>query len=246
MHPCRRGGLHRALGPAQASGDGLTRRLAPAPTGDPRPRYPTSHMICIDVPHRPRIAPVNPTNTTPIRPAALALALALSPAVMLSPALPLAPAAAHAQEVGPPNGSLIIAGGALRDPAVFAQFVELAGGPSAPIVIIPTAGGGRTTTSTSPAAVPSSARGRGTSPSSTPPTRRLPTPTPSSSPSAKPGASGSAAGASGGWPTPTWTRGPTTRSGTCLSGAASSEDRRRAPPSRGPTWCAATPAPTRS
>ncbi len=86
---------------------------------------------------------MNPTNTTPIRPAALALALALSPAVMLSPALPLAPAAAHAQEVGPPNGSLIIAGGALRDPAVFAQFVELAGGPSAPIVIIPTAGGGQ-------------------------------------------------------------------------------------------------------
>ena len=50
--------------------------------------------------------------------------------------------AASAQEVGPANGSLIVAGGALSDPAVFARFVELAGGPSAPIVVIPTAGGG--------------------------------------------------------------------------------------------------------
>lgn len=49
---------------------------------------------------------------------------------------------ASAQEVGPENGTLIVAGGALTDPEVFRQFVELAGGPSAPIVIIPTAGGG--------------------------------------------------------------------------------------------------------
>lgn len=49
---------------------------------------------------------------------------------------------ASAQQVGPENGTLIVAGGALSDPAVFRQFVELAGGPSAPIVIIPTAGGG--------------------------------------------------------------------------------------------------------
>lgn len=46
-----------------------------------------------------------------------------------------------AQQVGPASGSLVVAGGALRDPAVFARFVELAGGPSAPIVVIPTAGG---------------------------------------------------------------------------------------------------------
>ena len=46
-----------------------------------------------------------------------------------------------AQQVGPENGSLIVAGGALSDPDVFRRFVELAGGPSAPIVIIPTAGG---------------------------------------------------------------------------------------------------------
>ena len=84
---------------------------------------------------------MNTTNTTGIRSAALPLALGL--ALALGPALPLAPAPAHAQEVGPANGSLIVAGGALSDPAVFARFVELAGGPSAPIVIIPTAGGGQ-------------------------------------------------------------------------------------------------------
>ena len=61
--------------------------------------------------------------------------------VIVAAALAAVPAAA--QEVGPENGTLIVAGGALTDPAVFRQFVELAGGPSAPIVIIPTAGGRR-------------------------------------------------------------------------------------------------------
>lgn len=49
-----------------------------------------------------------------------------------------------AQEVteGPKNGHLIIAGGALKDPAVFAKFIELAGGEGkAHVVVIPTAGG---------------------------------------------------------------------------------------------------------
>jgi len=41
--------------------------------------------------------------------------------------------------VGLKNGHLIIAGGALRDSAVFARFVELAGGKNAKIVLIPTA-----------------------------------------------------------------------------------------------------------
>jgi len=41
---------------------------------------------------------------------------------------------------GPENGYLIIAGGALRDSAVYARFVELAGGAEAKIVVIPTAG----------------------------------------------------------------------------------------------------------
>lgn len=46
-----------------------------------------------------------------------------------------------AQEIGPANGSLVIVGGALQDPAIWSRFVELAGGPDAPIVVIPTAGG---------------------------------------------------------------------------------------------------------
>jgi cyanophycinase len=53
-----------------------------------------------------------------------------------------APPGASSQEVGPANGSLVIVGGALRDPAILERFIQLAGGPQAPIVIIPTAGGG--------------------------------------------------------------------------------------------------------
>jgi len=48
----------------------------------------------------------------------------------------------QASDVGPSNGYLVIVGGAMRDPDIFARFIELAGGPDAPIVIIPTAGAG--------------------------------------------------------------------------------------------------------
>lgn len=51
----------------------------------------------------------------------------------------LLPAAIAAQE-GPENGSLVIVGGALRDEAILERFLDLAGGPDAPIVVIPTAG----------------------------------------------------------------------------------------------------------
>ena len=47
-----------------------------------------------------------------------------------------------AQEIGPDNGSLVIVGGGMRDLGILERFMELAGGPQAPIVIIPTAGGG--------------------------------------------------------------------------------------------------------
>lgn len=49
---------------------------------------------------------------------------------------------AQAADVGPSNGYLVIVGGAMRDPAIFERFLDLAGGPDAPIVIIPTAGAG--------------------------------------------------------------------------------------------------------
>lgn len=58
----------------------------------------------------------------------LALALVASPTV--------------AQEVGPPGGSLVIVGGGLRDQEITRRFIDLAGGPGAGIVVIPTAGGG--------------------------------------------------------------------------------------------------------
>ena len=48
---------------------------------------------------------------------------------------------ADAQEVGPANGSLVVVGGGLRDLSILEEFVELAGGLDAPIVVIPTAGG---------------------------------------------------------------------------------------------------------
>lgn len=42
---------------------------------------------------------------------------------------------------GPPNGSLVIVGGAMRDTAIINRFIELAGGSDARIVVIPTASG---------------------------------------------------------------------------------------------------------
>jgi cyanophycinase len=42
---------------------------------------------------------------------------------------------------GPEKGSLVIVGGAMRDTMIIDKFIELAGGPDAPIVIIPTASG---------------------------------------------------------------------------------------------------------
>ena len=54
----------------------------------------------------------------------------------------LAPAGVAAQAVGPVRGALVLVGGAMRDPAIVERFVQLAGGPEAPIVVIPTAGGG--------------------------------------------------------------------------------------------------------
>ena len=46
-----------------------------------------------------------------------------------------------AQEVGPANGSLMVVGGAMQDLDIVRRFIDLAGGPDAPIVVIPTAGG---------------------------------------------------------------------------------------------------------
>lgn len=53
----------------------------------------------------------------------------------------LLPVKVDAQSYGPENGTLVLAGGNVHDVAIFRRFIDLAGGPDAPIVVIPTAGG---------------------------------------------------------------------------------------------------------
>ncbi len=69
------------------------------------------------------------------RPVALAIALLACAAAF--------PLAAQPQPHDPlATGHLIAVGGAMRDPAILERFIALAGGPDAPIVVIPTAGAG--------------------------------------------------------------------------------------------------------
>ncbi|MBI4471801.1 MAG: cyanophycinase, partial [Acidobacteria bacterium] len=55
--------------------------------------------------------------------------------------LSLSTSSIRAAEVGPSKGSLVIVGGGIRDLGILKRFIELAGGPESPIVVIPTAGG---------------------------------------------------------------------------------------------------------
>ncbi|MDH5589806.1 MAG: cyanophycinase [Gemmatimonadota bacterium] len=48
---------------------------------------------------------------------------------------------AGAPVVGPESGALVVVGGAMRSPEIYGRFIQLAGGPDAHIVVIPTAGG---------------------------------------------------------------------------------------------------------
>src|SRR5262245_2863570 len=48
--------------------------------------------------------------------------------------------AADAQKIGPKNGALVIVGGNMQDPAIVRRFIDLAGGPDASIIVVPTAG----------------------------------------------------------------------------------------------------------
>ncbi len=72
-----------------------------------------------------------------MRPNRLLVVSLASVAILISAAV----AQQETPEVGPPNGSLVIVGGAMRDPQIMERFLQLAGGPEAPIVVIPTAGG---------------------------------------------------------------------------------------------------------
>lgn len=68
------------------------------------------------------------------------LARGLALAALIALAVP-GDAAAQEVAVGPHAGSLVVVGGALSDPEIVRIFIELAGGPDAPIVVVPTAGG---------------------------------------------------------------------------------------------------------
>ena len=47
----------------------------------------------------------------------------------------------QAAEVGPTKGALVVVGGNMQDERIVKRFIDLAGGPDSPIVVIPTAGG---------------------------------------------------------------------------------------------------------
>ena len=69
--------------------------------------------------------------------------LVLALAMGLSAQIPAAQVhAQQATEYGPANGTLVIAGGGLRDAAIFERFIELGGGAEdGRFIIVPTAGG---------------------------------------------------------------------------------------------------------
>lgn len=74
-----------------------------------------------------------------LRPLRRAVALALFTGAVAHPAL-----AQSAPEYGPPKGTLLIVGGGnLEGSGIYEKFIALAGGPSAKIVVVPTAGGNR-------------------------------------------------------------------------------------------------------
>ncbi len=76
-----------------------------------------------------------------IRQVALAALLALAAACASPAGAAQGGGDAAGPVVGPERGSLVIVGGALEDLAIVRAFIERAGGPDAPIVVIPTAGG---------------------------------------------------------------------------------------------------------
>lgn len=58
-----------------------------------------------------------------------------------TPAPTPTPRTATSPRVGPETGSVLVVGGGQQGPEIFAKFIELAGGPDALIVEVPTAGG---------------------------------------------------------------------------------------------------------
>lgn len=68
-------------------------------------------------------------------------------------ATPIATHRNNATLVGPENGHLVIVGGNLQSDSIWQRIISLAGGPDAPIVVVPTAGGEPTYGANFPSAV---------------------------------------------------------------------------------------------
>ncbi|KAI1306660.1 hypothetical protein F5Y03DRAFT_354112 [Xylaria venustula] len=68
---------------------------------------------------------------------------AVAAAAAVSPRYPTPPIRArdNTTYVGPENGNLVIVGGNLQSESIWQRIIDLAGGPDAPFVVIPTAGG---------------------------------------------------------------------------------------------------------
>ncbi len=60
--------------------------------------------------------------------------------ILLFGLLVVLPVGASAQEIGPARGSLVVSGGGETTSHIRERFIELAGGPDAPIVVVPTSG----------------------------------------------------------------------------------------------------------
>ena len=68
------------------------------------------------------------------------LRLPASPAARAAPGSSLSPRQdSPPPQVGPASGHLVIVGGGMDDPVILKTFMKLAGGPDAPLVVIPTA-----------------------------------------------------------------------------------------------------------
>ena len=61
--------------------------------------------------------------------------------ILISFMIPKQTVLGQAQSISPENGSLLIMGGGRLDSSIYQLFMDKAGGPDSPIVIIPTAGG---------------------------------------------------------------------------------------------------------
>ena len=78
------------------------------------------------------------------RSALLTLALALGLSSCSSGPSPSSVPSTAGAVVGPPRGAVLVVGGGSMGPELYAKFIELAGGPNALIVDVPTAGGAAT------------------------------------------------------------------------------------------------------